>query len=427
VISKEARKLIEEILEAEIEEHSAVDVPATDRPYKLFKSATKCGCQDGAAKAVPEGVDRATFERCVEHVMDSIARGDIAPLEGRDEKQSAFAICTAGGAGAGKGVDGMRKDENLPAPPTGPEGEQPLPPEEEMVAETIEIPATPEKVSYSDMIRIAMDYGFSEDEATAIAQLLRKDFGDPADPDTVYIPAGSTAEGMVGSAAVQGGLAIPEGMPVDKEVKFTGENLWKKLFDKFLGRHKPLTAEARLRGEVVALKTAQAKNRADMMETIRLQNQLIARIAGVSKEELDEMQAETAPPPASAAPAAPVPEAPAKSAGKRNAEEILAQLKELLIGDAPSSEPPVTEAVEGVDPNLGSERIIDPETAPEIGEPPASGTPDLKLVPASRKAMESGTLSQRKREGKTFSTFLGGYIPVEDRRVAGWKRGVEIP
>jgi hypothetical protein len=42
-------------------------------------------------KAVPPDVDRETFERCIEHVMG----------QGHD-KSSAFAICTAGGAGAGK-------------------------------------------------------------------------------------------------------------------------------------------------------------------------------------------------------------------------------------------------------------------------------------------------------------------------------------
>ena len=381
----ETRKLIEEILNAEIGEHSAVDVPATDRPYKLFKSLDgdgkgKCGCAGGA----------------------------------------------------GEGVDGMRKDEVLPAPPPSPAGE--MPPEGQMVAETIEIPASPDNVTYSDLIRIAMDYGFSEDESTAIAQLLRKDFGDPTDPDTVYVPEGSTPEGMVGAAAVQGGLAIPEGMPVEKGLKFTGSNRWSKLWRRFMGTDKPLTAEARLRGEVMALKTAQAKNRADFMEIIRLQNQLIARVAGVPQEELDEMMAGT---PVAAAPAVPVPEvaAPAKAVAKRSAEEILAQLKELLMGDQPAALAAVTEptemdpAVLDVDPDLGSERVIDPATAPVIGdEPVPAGVPELKLVPASRKAMESGAPRQRPElKGKVMSTFLGGYIPLEDRRVAGWKRGIELP
>ena len=181
----------------------------------------------------------------------------------------------------------------------------------------------------------------------------------------------------------------------------------------------------------MALKTAQAKNRADFMEIIRLQNQLIARVAGVPQEELDEMMAGT---PVAAAPAVPVPEvaAPAKAVAKRSAEEILAQLKELLIGDQPSA---VTEPIDAepavldVDPDLGSERVIDPATAPVIGDPPApTGVPDLKLVPASRKAMEAGAPRQRPElKGKVMSTFLGGYIPLEDRRVAGWKRGIETP
>jgi hypothetical protein len=327
----------------------------------------------------------------------------------------------------------MRKDEVLPAPPPSPVGE--MPPEGQMVAETIEIPASPDNVTYSDLIRIAMDYGFSEDESTAIAQLLRKDFGDPTDPDTVYVPEGSTPEGMVGAAAVQGGLAIPEGMPVEKGLKFTGSNRWSKLWRRFMGIDKPLTAEARLRGEVMALKTAQAKNRADFMEIIRLQNQLIARVAGVPQEELDEMMAGA---PVVAAPVAPVSEVaapPAKAVAKRSADEILAQLKEVLMGDQPVApaaavaDPTDESAVLDVDPDLGSERVIDPATAPVIGDPPApTATPDLKLVPASRKAMEAGAPRERPElKGKVMSTFLGGYIPLEDRRVAGWKRGIELP
>jgi hypothetical protein len=142
--------------------------------------------------------------------------------------------------------------------------------------------------------------------------------------------------------------------------------------------------------------------------------------------------------PVVAAPVAPVSEVaapPAKAVAKRSADEILAQLKEVLMGDQPVApaaavaDPTDESAVLDVDPDLGSERVIDPATAPVIGDPPApTATPDLKLVPASRKAMEAGAPRERPElKGKVMSTFLGGYIPLEDRRVAGWKRGIELP
>jgi hypothetical protein len=228
---------------------------------------------DDMGKKVPEGRDRDTFERCIAEVEEKTG-----------DKGRAYAICTAGGAGEGKrrkAVDAHTHEVTLPdgstvmtGPPVGEEpegamespeegGAAPYPPPEpgkrkepkmrlkqdppvpediaaaeEMPpiegAGVLEIPATPTEWSMSACIDEATGLGLSEDQAVQVCQLVRQEYGDPADEANILVPQGESAEGLIGGAAVQLGFAeLGGGASTPK--RFTGKNRWATKFKQFLG------------------------------------------------------------------------------------------------------------------------------------------------------------------------------------------------
>jgi len=310
---------LEMMEDIEVTEVSLVDTPATGKPFVLFKSASgKAGdfaghgnpslppsfpmpretpdqrtrgpldetlgsleqlleatldgdnsTVDDMGKKVPEGVERETFERCVEEVEAKIG-----------DKGRAYAICTAGGAGAGKRR--LKADEDhvhevpLPdgstvttgpplytteGPPMGSEidtGAAPpfepgkrkertmrvkedpvLPPDMPVEgppaegAGVIEVPATPTEWSLTDCIAQGMELGLSEDNAVQVCQRVRGDYGDPSDEAMILVPQGESTEGLISGAAIELGFATLSGGGAPK--RFTGQNRWAKKFKQFLG------------------------------------------------------------------------------------------------------------------------------------------------------------------------------------------------
>lgn len=427
-ITADRRRQIEEILESEIGEVSAVDNPATDRPFRLFKS---CSCDDGGGCG-----------------------------------------CTTGGAG--KGVVGMRKDGELVGSAGGDVATMEPPDEGMLLAGTIEIPAAPKKYGYSDLIRAAMDLGFAEAEATAVAQLIRQDFGNPEDPEELLIPDGSSPEGMIAAAAIHGGLAMPQGAQVAPEVeaeakrfKFTSKpgevskapfgSYWRRLTRRFLGLDRPASEHEKLAEEVKELKTEGAKTKSDLMEIMRMQYRLLAHALKVPAEALDTpAEGEEAILPAAAGGLAPgvTGAIPGKAvtaekcgpvAAKGSPEDVMAGITRVLaeagwsapgakveatqpvatvvpIGEPVGPAVPVQEPVE-FDPDSVGERVMDPATAPDY-----SGIPDVpaaeKILPAARKSMAAVAEAPANGGGKRYSSTIGIWLSAADRRAAGWKRGV---
>jgi hypothetical protein len=409
----EVERLIEEILEADIAEVSAVDHPATDRRFRFFKRAD----------------------------------------------------------GAGKGVDGMRKQDELSAPPAGMEEvPPPVPEEEDLMVETVEIPASPETIGFSDIIAVAMERGLSEDDSIAVGQIIRKEYGNPDDPEVILVPEGSTIEGIVADAAIFGGIAVPQGLAGKAEgVKFTGKAdeakegphgvHWRKIFRAILRLDRKPGGEELLRREVRELMTDQSKNRQDLKDALALMaeqgrqtNQLLAAAIGVK---LPVAPADSPPAtPAAAAMAAveaaggtPTAAAPAGDPpAKRTRAERLKLLKELLAEEegAESGEPanvePVAPAPIGdpmePDPLAPAETVPpgvmipnwDGATPDLSGLPPEPATaPAKRILPASAKVLmpQETPAATGGAPKRMKSTLLGAYVSSADRKAAGWSRGID--
>lgn len=372
----------------------------------------------------------------------------------------------------------MRKDGELVGSAGGDVATMEPPDEGTLLAGTIELDAVPKKYGYSDLIRTAMDFGFGEAEATAIAQLIRQDYGNPEDTEQLLIPDGSSPEGMIAAAAIHGGLAMPHGMTVTPEVeveakryKFTSKpgevskapfgSYWRRLTRRFLGLDRPASEHEKLAEEVRELKTEGAKSNQQLMEVIRI----LAHALGVPPAEAAAIATEGETPlPASAGglgsaglAAASIPgkavtgATPAEKCGpvaaKGSPEDVLAGITRVLAeagwsapgakveatqpvaAAAPIGEPvapaiPVQEPLE-FDPDAMGERVMDPATAPDY-----SGIPDApvaeKLLPAARKSMAAVAEAPTNGNGggKRYSTTLGIWVSAADRRTAGFKRGV---
>jgi hypothetical protein len=297
---------VEEIVDSDVRAVAAVDRPATDRRWRFFKAAnagitttlpdddqeTPAGhvanssvaplmkpdmagseakvttltkiydeiedaLAKGELKAVPEDRDRDTYERCIEKVM---AQGN--------DKSSAFAICTAGGAGKEKGAMKHRKDEAVAAaPPPASIDEveaaaQGVPQE----PETIEIPATPTEWKLGDCVNQASSLGMDHQQAVNACAIVYGDYGDPEDEETILVPDGNTPEGLLNAAATRMGLKMTFASPPEP-VKLTGRNIWSAFYKRFLGRRTRSGAveylkglESRLEGVVAE----QAKSREDL-------------------------------------------------------------------------------------------------------------------------------------------------------------------
>jgi len=376
------------------------------------------------AKAVPEDRDREVFERCVEGVM---AQGHT--------KESAFAICTAGGAGKGATTMTVKQDElDLEAVPPAPEVS---------AASVVEIPATPKPWPFAKCIEAGMSAGFGQDEAIAVCQLIRQDYGDPSDPDQILVPDGMKPEGLLAAAAVAGGMAKPEGMsaPAEEsageEMKFQGKPgqvgvRWLAKFKHFLGLDRPLSPaeleRQKMERKVRELMEAQEKTKEDLRDIIRLQHednramlQVLAAGLGVQLPKPAEAPAPTASEPIAAAATAPDPSKAVKEDGapvvptaapapatselpeeliarctaleQENAElRAMIESNEQLMGEAAGAVAPAPAvAVAPTGPKFVRRAAIDPTVA---GVKRISNEPDM-----------------------VFSSWLGVPIPRADREV----------
>jgi hypothetical protein len=439
----ELEKLVEEMLGTELDEVSVVDQPATDRRFRLFKrvAGTQGRSEDmpatkadtarlGAllkqlAKAVPEGVDRETFERCVGDVMDKIDRGELAPQEGRDPKQTAVAICTESGAGKGTKQDPIPGEELPPEPPG-----------EEAVGDTVEIPASPEKWPFSDCIAQAMELGFDQDSSIAVCQIIRKDYGDPEDPETVLVPDGSSTESLLAAAAIFGGIAKPEGLaaaapetPPEQAMRFSGKNQWLKKFRRFLGLDRKVhedAALARTRREVRKLMAEQQKTKDDLREMVGVLRDLLTATLRAQGIEVPPATGPAIMPPVVAEETAnPEPEpGAAEDPAKRADPQVVAlmaevaRLRSLIEAKGVKSAPEIEDGEEGV----GDGRIVpDPRTAADL-----TPAPTVAGRTILRKSVDpnagNGSKASAGAGAKHYSTYLNAHYPQEDFETLGPRR-----
>ena len=380
-----------------------------------------------SGKAVPDDRDREVFERCIEDVM---AQGHT--------KESAFAICTAGGAGKGVTTMTVKQDElPLEAVPPAPEVS---------AASVVEIPATPKPWPFAKCIEAGMSAGFGQDEAIAVCQLIRQDYGDPSDPDQILVPDGMKPEGLLSAAAVAGGMAKPEGMsaPAEEseggEMKFQGKPgqvgvRWLAKFKHFLGLDRPLSPaeleRQKMERTVRELMEAQAKTKEDLRDIIRLQHednramlQVLAAGLGVQLPKPTEAPAPTAAEPIAAAAAAATAPDPAKSVKEDGAPVVpiaapapaTSELPEELIARCTALEQENAELRAMIESN---EQLMG-EAAGAVAPAPAVAVAPTgpKFV---RRAAIDPTVAGVKRISNepdmVFSSWLGVPIPRADREV----------
>jgi hypothetical protein len=428
-------RLIEEMFDVDLDEVSIVDRPATARNLTLFKAL---------AKGAPEGVDTATYERCIQEVMAS-----------GQSKESAFAICTAGGAGEGKTMPTItvKQDEMVPG---GMPGDVPVPEAPELdTAAVVEIPATPKTWPFAKCIEAGMGMGLAQDESIAVCQLINQKYGDPSDPDTILVPDGLKPEGLFATVAVDGGMAKPEGMAaaedsgdekaakfmaalasVPKGYKFTPSKKdgprgghWLGTFKRFLGLDRPPSeAEVerqKMERQVSELSQAQMKTTADLRAIVGTQQRMIEAflqtqgfpIQPVPAAALEGAIAGDPPVATPTMPTAPEPApvgdpvksvpatAPAPAGQKATLEDLAARLEALEVENA---------ELRGL---LESPEAVALEAAAALA-PAVSAAPAPKFAP--RRAGVDPTIPGQKRMGPAesemvYSTICGAPIPRADR------------
>lgn len=453
-------KLLEEMWGTDIREVSGVDMPAIDYPFVLYKSASTYG---------PRGKP-ASLDECVEAVL---ADPDFQPQEGRTPEESAYAICQVQAEKTRREQVGpQRKQEpEVPGAPVEPVA----PPAEEAVAGTVELPASPTPWPFSQCISDAMAMGMGRDDATAVCTVIGTDLGDPEDPDTIFLPDGASTESLLSSAAIFGGIAVPEGMGgkgAKQTVQFLGKNQWMENFRQWRGMKSLTPAEkaaGRIQEEVRKLQEVQTKTNQDLRWMAERQDLLLRAIlanAGIAVPEPPEEPAAVAEPAKPAEPAA------AASGGEPSAGKSLkdmvgdlmeenAQLRAQLAGQpapvapavqpvpaavapaaapAPAApfQPPVGHELDGA-PVLGPEGpapvtplmmtpgtvpqplpvalapVAVPAAAPPMVAPPAA--PAAPMVDPAKAALRKSVDPQsgNGNDGMVYSTPLGAWIPAADR------------
>lgn len=434
-------RLIEEMIDPDLDEVSIVDRPATDRDLMLFKrhaaqeeeTMTNREALEAVlamAKKVPEDRDRATFERCIEHIM---ADPTFEPPDGKTKKEAAFAICTAGGAGEGKAA----KIEI----PMMPEADLTIEEPEIDTGAVIEIPASPKAWPFAKCIEAGMDLGMDQDGAIAACQLIRQDYGDPSDPDQILVPDGMKPEGLLSAAAIGGGMAKPEGMSAEVEeeakrkalaalpegMRMKGKNRWLGVLKNILGRDRqPTEAEQeqmKLERKVREMAQAQEKTKEDLRDmTARLfqQNSEMLRVIAASQGiQLPEQEAATATAQAaeaSAPPASPpVPDhsapaaEPAADATKADEPAAVQAAAPLTLEDLAAR----LEALEMENAELRMAASTDAEARAALA-PPTLDVP----AKAMRKSVDPTVAGGAAAKGKVEmvrSSILGYEIPKADR------------
>ena len=351
--------------------------------WKPKKALGHKGGNEVAEKKAPEGADPATFERCIEDVM----------AEGKD-KDSAYGICTAGGAG--KGEEGEKAGP--PFPPkqaAGPPQPQPQAPPQQ--PEAVNVPQTPTVVGSNEVLTKCMELGLPQDQANTVLQVIRANFGDPTDPEKILIPAGVTLEEVIQAAMQAAGAqaqpqqpqpqpgAAPPQMPAvpgkRATVTLPGHNVWAVAYRKFLG----LPAEE-APGEGGDLDVNELKA---LVAAVESQTKKYEDLMSALKEE--------------------------RAANERHADRVFSLLAGAIGVDlpkkeeeakpeptAPVSEPEETEVPAGEPEPVG---------AAPVGEPPVGKA----IGPVGRKSVVPDTSEKRGRAEMVYSTYLGMEIPRSDR------------
>jgi hypothetical protein len=485
ILAMESDGSIEEIVESDVRAVAAVDRPATDRRWRFFKAdgippqlaplpnqtaclaeddqptPTTCAAdaataplmvpdfaghegkvtsftkaiakaiEDGVlGKAVPEDRDRDTYERCIDKVME----------QGHD-KSSAFAICTAGGAG--KEVSPM-KQAKCPTPGVKDDVADAVPPpdaaeldaavaEMEAEPETIEIPATPTEWLLGDCVNQAVEANMSNEQAVQACGIVYADYGDPGDETKILVPEGNTPEGLLNAAATKMGLTA-KFQGSHKAVKFTGRNRWRAMFNRFLGRPSA-RPEAQvveylkgLESQMEGVMAEQTKSRDDLRYVVdrmlAQQSQTMATIAALAGVPIPAPAPEPEAEPATSGPltfpgadgkVAPSPVAGAKDGAAAGApmvppqqgtEERLAALEQMLQQ--------LMAAVGG-----GGE-VPDPEGEEEMEAPPPLPNKRISLPaanPANRLQLGAKSVAAG-RGGTQYSSMYGVSFSAAERAAA---------
>jgi len=226
------------------------------------------------AKAVPEGADPAAFDACLEDVMAAIEDGDIVPEDPEaDPKETAYALCSAGGAC--KGAHAMKAEE------------------------VVEFPAPPSQCDRDQCMAIATDIGLSEEQAEQAYDAVQKQFGAPwEDPDLILVPKDLEPQDLVTEAAKSLGFIAEKGIP---KVKFTGRSHWADGIRSFLGLKsqspatKALVSEIKRQRQIMeGLVADQTKTKEDLKEVLHhviaqqaADRRLFARAMGIDPADIE--------------------------------------------------------------------------------------------------------------------------------------------
>lgn len=378
---------VELIEDAELDELSIVDRPATDKPFQYFKA------QGGAMQT------KGPFDDCVESVL---ADPDFKPQEGKTREESAQAICAA------KHEEKEVKDETGLVGDPAPGG-----------VETIDIPATPTEWSLDSCLAEARDLGFSETTAIDVCSAVTKSFGDPRDPRQILLPDGTETASVLIAAAQKIAAPLPADLSPElieeaKGIKLSTKNYWGGWFSKLLNLGRSPKPEAkvvqRLEGRVSEMADAMKKTNDDLRSWIEQQGRmqmhlihLLAQERGITLPPLDSALF-SSPAPGAAnpvteanSPAAPVPGAAPGAAGSTT-PSVAAPAPELAEAAKCGPAPTGGDAVKALEAKV--DRLLE-ALAPLLGQNGGSGVlaptaqvpgavTDPSLPPATADAVPTG-------------------------------------
>jgi hypothetical protein len=235
-----------------------------------------------------------------------------------------------------------------------------------------EIPASPARWGFDQCIRGAMDMGLDQDQSVAVCTMIRQDYGDPTDPESILVPDGVKPDGLLAAAAVAGGMAKPAGadgaaMEAGKSIKFTGVNRWRSWLQRLLSpRPVPVDANKAL----ARLEENMEKTKDDLRAMLQAQQavnqQLMAVIARAQGIEL--------PPFTPVVATAPTAEAPIQAA--------------VAIGDPPADgggaamTEPATKSIDPRDMSRDELLVLVLEASGAAGDPSGKAGATLAAAPA---------------------------------------------
>lgn len=290
--------IVTRIDNADIEEVSNVDEPATAIEFAMFKSIENAAGLADVEACLKEDIATPTECESRQEGWGNLLRADVRSHE--DSGSPPDRTETIKGGTMSRKIEALAGDPGAPPPPAD------LPPDAAAGGDVIEIPATPVDWSLPDCIQQAIDLGLGDDQAGQTCMLIRDQYGAAGEEGKILVPEGVKPEALLAAAAESLGFAQLAGKSVTDPVQhaalvatFRGNQplksdssyrgvgrWWEKKINAWLGRK---TAEARpggllasyLKGLREELMAENVKTRQDLHRAMQMQDRANRRLVGV--------------------------------------------------------------------------------------------------------------------------------------------------